>query len=117
MKRSKFIRFLTGSRLPFPQPWQRKLKEWIMRQKSLIPLVRGYRIYTMERIPPEVCVETTSICNAHCVMCPIDKLDRPKKPMDMELFKVFAAGQGAPSTANGLLEALFSLTGRWGPDE
>ncbi|MFC1531992.1 radical SAM/SPASM domain-containing protein [Thermodesulfobacteriota bacterium] len=41
----------------------------------------------MERIPPEVNVETTSVCNAQCIMCPISKIDRPKRAMDMSLFK------------------------------
>lgn len=87
MKRSKFTKLLIGSGLPFSKFWQKKLKEWILRQHYLTLFVRGYRLYTMARVPPEVCIETTSICNSHCVMCPIDKLNRPKKPMDMDLFR------------------------------
>ena len=63
------------------------LKNHVSKVKFFHPLIRLYRMSCMERIPPEVNIETTSICNARCIMCPIDKLDRPKKSMDMALFK------------------------------
>lgn len=58
----------------------------LLKPKFFHPFIRSYRMPRMERIPPEVNIETTSVCNARCIMCPIYELDRPKKAMDMELF-------------------------------
>ncbi|MBI5187149.1 MAG: SPASM domain-containing protein [Nitrospinae bacterium] len=41
----------------------------------------------MKLINKEIRIETTNICNAHCVMCPREKLTREKGTMDMGLFK------------------------------
>ena len=50
------------------------------------PLFRKRRVRSLLKIPPEVNIETISICNARCTMCPIDGLTRPKKAMDPDLF-------------------------------
>lgn len=60
---------------------------------------------------PEVRIETTNFCPAHCVMCPRDSLTRLKGVMDMDLFKrvvddavqheitsIFIGGFGEPLT-------------------
>ena len=41
----------------------------------------------MKLINPEIRIETTNICNAHCIMCPREKLDREKGTMSIDLFK------------------------------
>jgi len=41
----------------------------------------------MSKTPPELCIETTSVCNARCIMCPQENMGRPKTAMDFELFK------------------------------
>jgi MoaA/NifB/PqqE/SkfB family radical SAM enzyme len=53
----------------------------------LTPLMRKHKIRCLERVPAEVNIETIPICNARCIMCPIDRLTRPKKAMDLDLFK------------------------------
>jgi len=53
----------------------------------ITPLFRKLRVRSLLKVPPEVNIETISICNARCVMCPIDRLSRPKKAMDLNLFK------------------------------
>ena len=40
--------------------------------------------------PTVFAIETTSICNLNCIMCPRDKLTRPKVHMDPELFSAVA---------------------------
>lgn len=65
----------------------------------------------MKLTNPEVRIETTNICNAACVMCPREKMDRLEGVMDMALFKkivdeskalgatnVFLGGFGEPLT-------------------
>lgn len=71
----------------FYQAAQGILREWIAKNPFLHPLIRTYRRRALERIPSEVNVETTSVCNARCTMCPIDKITRPKRPMDFGLFE------------------------------
>ena len=87
MEKSHAFKSLTGLSVFNTESWKRAIKKQIVRQGYLSPLIRKYRMYIMERIPPEVNIETTSICNSHCIMCPIDRIDRPKRAMDMELFK------------------------------
>ncbi len=41
----------------------------------------------MQLINKEVRIETTNLCNAHCVMCPREKLSREQGVMEMDLFK------------------------------
>ena len=41
----------------------------------------------MKLINKEIRIETTNLCNAHCVMCPREKLTRDKGIMDMDLFQ------------------------------
>lgn len=41
----------------------------------------------MKLINSEVRIETTNLCNSHCVMCPREKLTRPQGVMSMDLFK------------------------------
>ena len=41
----------------------------------------------MKLTNPEVRIETTNICNATCIMCPREKMDRLEGIMDMDLFK------------------------------
>ena len=66
----------------------RKLFKPVLTGHSPIkPLFRKFRVRSLAKVPPEVNIETISICNARCTMCPIDKLTRPKKAMDMDLFK------------------------------
>lgn len=43
--------------------------------------------YKRTDFPPEIWIENTNYCNAHCVMCPREQLTRPKGYMDLELFK------------------------------
>jgi len=38
-------------------------------------------------MPSCVYIETTNVCNAHCIMCPHDKMQRPRGHMDESLFK------------------------------
>lgn len=65
----------------------------------------------MKLTNPEVRIETTNICNAACIMCPREKMDRLEGVMDMRLFKrivdeskslgatnVFLGGFGEPLT-------------------
>ncbi len=65
----------------------------------------------MKLTNPEVRIETTNICNASCIMCPREKMDRLEGVMDMKLFKkivdeskshgatnVFLGGFGEPLT-------------------
>lgn len=40
----------------------------------------------MKLINPEVRIETTSFCNANCIICPRDKLTRPKTTMGLDHF-------------------------------
>lgn len=48
--------------------------------------VRRHGEFSRRYIPREVQIETTSICNASCIMCPQDKLTRPKHHMPMDTF-------------------------------
>ena len=41
----------------------------------------------MKLTNPEVRIETSNICNASCIMCPREKMDRLEGVMDMKLFK------------------------------
>lgn len=41
----------------------------------------------MKLTNPEVRIETTNICNATCIMCPREKMDRLEGVMEMDLFK------------------------------
>jgi len=50
-------------------------------------LIRWIKLRQLLRCPPEVCIETTSACNARCIMCPREDMDRPIRAMDFELFK------------------------------
>ncbi|CAB1085674.1 Butyryl-CoA dehydrogenase (EC [Olavius algarvensis Delta 1 endosymbiont] len=59
----------------------------IISHSLIAPFVRGQRIRQMLKAPPEVCIETTSRCNARCTMCPRENMRRPKAAMDIELFK------------------------------
>lgn len=36
---------------------------------------------------PEVNIENTSICNSHCVFCANDMMQRPRQPMNADVFK------------------------------
>lgn len=71
----------------------------------------------MKLLNPEVRIETTNICNATCIMCPREKMDRIEGVMDMDLFKkivdeskalgakaVFMGGFGEPLTDPLLVE-------------
>ena len=40
-----------------------------------------------QTVPPEVWIENTDCCNAHCVMCPREKLTRPLSVMSLGLFE------------------------------
>lgn len=44
------------------------------------------RIDTFNIMPPAVQIETTSFCNAKCVMCPQGQLTRKQGTMDMDLY-------------------------------
>ncbi len=37
--------------------------------------------------PAEIRIENTNLCNAHCVICPREKMDRPQGVMSMPLFR------------------------------
>jgi sulfatase maturation enzyme AslB (radical SAM superfamily) len=63
------------------------LKPLLTGHSPVKPLFRKFRVRSLVKVPPEVNIETISICNARCTMCPVDKLTRPKKAMDMHLFK------------------------------
>jgi radical SAM protein with 4Fe4S-binding SPASM domain len=55
-------------------------------KRALSPLVAKLK-YKSTDFPPEIWIENTNYCNAHCVMCPREKLTRPKGYMDLELFR------------------------------
>lgn len=41
----------------------------------------------MKLINPEIRFEVTNMCNAHCIMCPRDKMKRKQGVLDMSLYK------------------------------
>ena len=68
---------------------------------------------------PEIRIETTNACNATCLMCPREKMDRLEGVMDMKLFKkivkqgkafgakrVFLGGFGEPLLDPLLIERI-----------
>jgi sulfatase maturation enzyme AslB (radical SAM superfamily) len=75
----------------YPQPaieYLEKLFEILSSPSNpLTPLMRKHKTRCLEKVPTEVNIETISICNARCIMCPIDRLTRPKRAMDLHLFK------------------------------
>ena len=51
---------------------------------AINPLCHGR--FTRLYIPKAIYIETTNYCNAHCIMCPHDKMNRKKGCMDWGLF-------------------------------
>lgn len=39
------------------------------------------------RVAPEISIENTSVCNSRCVFCPNGIMQRPRKAMNMDVFK------------------------------
>ena len=54
---------------------------------SVYPISPSFGRLKMKLINPEIRIETTNICNAHCIMCPREKLEREKGTMSIGLFK------------------------------
>ena len=46
-----------------------------------------YRSLKWPKRPASLVIEITSVCDARCIHCPRDKMDRKMKPMDFDLFK------------------------------
>jgi radical SAM protein with 4Fe4S-binding SPASM domain len=65
------------------QPLKRKLSEVPMR----VPALRNLRIKGMIARPHELCIETTSVCNADCIMCPRKSMRRKMEKMPAELYE------------------------------
>jgi MoaA/NifB/PqqE/SkfB family radical SAM enzyme len=59
------------------------LKRFKRRARYVYDLLR----FQESAFPPEIWIENTNCCNAHCVMCPRDKLSRELGFMDLGLFE------------------------------
>lgn len=46
-----------------------------------------HKRWTLRYLPRSIYIETTNYCNAHCIMCPHDKMKRARGHMDMDLFR------------------------------
>lgn len=72
------------------QPYARRIKSWLYFATApygnyAINLV-WHRRFTRSFIPKVLYLETTNHCNAHCIMCPHDKMTRPRGQMPWALF-------------------------------
>lgn len=64
-----------------------KTKKVLYTNPLTINLMRKYLISRMKKIPLEIAIETTSICNIDCAMCPHKTIKREQKPMEEKLFR------------------------------
>jgi radical SAM protein with 4Fe4S-binding SPASM domain len=63
-------------------PIKRRLLEVPMR----LPAMRNRRVQNMIARPGELCIETTSVCNADCIMCPRKSMRRKMEKMPAHLY-------------------------------
>jgi len=67
-----------------------------------VPINLIYHHRLSRRYVPEcIYIETTNYCNAHCIMCPHDKMKRPRGHMEWEIF-VRVIGQCSAFEGRGL---------------
>jgi MoaA/NifB/PqqE/SkfB family radical SAM enzyme len=50
-------------------------------------IVDGIRSFKWPARPEKLGLEITAACDARCIHCPLDKMDRLPRPMEFELFK------------------------------
>jgi MoaA/NifB/PqqE/SkfB family radical SAM enzyme len=58
--------------------------------KPVRRLLEAANLDEAPRLPEIVQIESTNLCNAKCVFCPRDEMDRPQGIMDMALFQKIA---------------------------
>jgi len=60
-----------------------------LRTKALnqLYLIKHREKFTMTEFPETLFIENTAQCNAHCTICPRERLTRRQAPMSMELFQ------------------------------
>lgn len=70
-------------------PWGRAL--WVSRMREL------------EKAPTQINIETTSICNAKCTMCPRQDMRRPMEEMSFDLYRKIVADSKQAGTLRYVL--------------
>ena len=85
--------------------------EWRLRARRTLQTVKdAAQSLQWPRRPQAINVEITAICDARCIHCPRESMDRSQRPMDMQLFKKLvdeAAELGIPDLCpNGFGEIL-----------
>jgi len=97
------------------------LKNVIRKIFDTVPVVKKSVVVVkqkkLELYPQIVQVETTTVCNADCIMCPHSKIKREKGHMDFELYKkiVDDCAENSKSVKNffPFLNGEFFLTPKW----
>jgi MoaA/NifB/PqqE/SkfB family radical SAM enzyme len=85
-------------------PPQRDLMP-LLEARARVPRIRSRAIRNPDNIPINVELELTSRCNARCVFCPIDKMERVNQTMSDDVLA------GVLATCKGLRPALVYLCG------
>ena len=69
------------------EPWRSNLSGYTrLLAAKLFPRDYSARLAPAERCPPLLGIETTNICNADCIFCAYQYMERPKIIMDWDLY-------------------------------
>jgi len=69
-----------------------------------------HRRFTRAFIPSVFHIETTNFCNAKCVMCPHEKITRPRSHMPWELFTKIIDEILDPVDRRGIMPAVNAIS-------
>ena len=67
--------------------WRRALYFNTVPWSNVVANVVLHHRFSRLYMPSCIYLETTNVCNAHCIMCPHDKMQRPRGHMDERLFR------------------------------